>query len=299
MAINEKYDVAIIGAGPAGISASLYVKRANLKTAVLHFGPGALDKASNIENFYGFPGGISGKELYQKGIEQAEKLGVDVINSEITHIAMNDDFSYSLTAGENNINAKAVIIATGNKKLKPDIKGLLDFEGRGISYCAICDAFAYRQKNVVVIGDGKFALNEANDISNVASSVKILTNGKDKTYIEEISQGKYPVDERKIIEIKGNEDGTKVGSIIFEDGSSLNTDGIFIALGEAGASDFAKKLGIMLNGDSIIVNEKMETNLPGLYSCGNATGGLLQVSKAVYEGTLAGLSAVEFIRKKQ
>lgn len=298
MSFKEIYDVAVIGAGPAGISASLYARRANFDVAVFHHGPGALDKASKIENYYGFPHGISGKELYENGIRQAENLGVEIINAEITHISMNADFSYTLSAGGQTFKSKTVIIAAGNKKLRPDIKGLVEFEGRGVSYCAICDAFAYRQKNVVVIGNGKFALNEADDIANVASSVKILTNGKDKSYIEEIAGGKYTVDERVISEIKGNEDGTKVGKIVFSDGEEMPVDGIFIALGEAGAVDFAKKLGIMLNGDSIIVNEKMETNLPGLYSCGNATGGLLQVSKAVYEGTVAGLSAVEFVRKK-
>lgn len=293
------FDVAIIGAGPAGISASLYVRRANLKVIVLYHGASNLDKAHSIDNYYGFPGGISGPDLYNAGIEQARQLGVEVRDAEITHIGMNTDMSFTLTADGEEIPAKAVIIATGNKKLRPNIKGVLDYEGKGISYCAICDAFAYRQKNVVVIGNGKFAANEADDISHVAASVKILTNGKDKTDISNITAGKYEIDDRKITEIKGNGENSKVAAVVFDDGSELAVDGVFIALGEAGAVDFAKKIGLLVNGDSITVNENMETNLKGMYSCGNATGGLLQVSKAVYEGTKAGLSVIEYIRDLQ
>lgn len=190
------------------------------------------------------------------------------------------------------------MIATGNKKLRPAIKGLADLEGKGVSYCAICDAFFYRKKDVVVIGDGNFAVSEAQDLLNVASSLKILTDGKDSTYVKSLSNGKYEVIDKKIIEIQENPQTNKVDAVIFEDKSQLKVDGVFVALGEAGAANFAKKLGLFLNGDSIKVNEKMETNISGIFSCGNSTGGLLQISKAVYEGTLAGLSAIEYIRKK-
>lgn len=292
-------DLIIIGAGPAGISASLYAKRANFDVLVFYHGGGNLLKAHKIENYYGFPNGISGKDLYQNGIEQAKNLGVEVQDAEITHIELNDDLTFSVSANNQKFISKALIIASGNKKLRPQIKGIEEFEGKGISYCAICDAFFYKNKNVAVIGSGTFALSEADDLVNVVSSVKILTNGIDKTELEKIeksSNKNYEIDSRKIREIKGNEDNSKLKSVIFEDGSELSLDGIFIALGEAGASDFAKKLGLYLKDDSIVVNEKMETNIKGLYSCGNSTGGLLQVSKAVYEGAVAGLSAVEYLK---
>lgn len=299
------FDTIIIGAGPAGISASLYVKRANLNVLVLYFGDGNLEKAHKIDNYYGFPDGISGPELYENGITQAKNLGVEVRKEEVTSISMNDDFSFSVATSvatsSANYSAKSVVIATGNKKLRPQIKGIAEFEGKGVSYCAICDAFFYRKKNVCVIGDGKFAVSEAADLVNVASSVTILTNGKDENQIKKILSEKgelerYKIDSRKIAEIKG-ENG-KVSGVLFDDGTELPADGVFIALGEAGAADFAKKLGLLLKGDSIVVNEKMATNIPGLFSCGNSTGGLLQVSKAVYEGAVAGLSAVDFLREK-
>ena len=188
-------------------------------------------------------------------------------------------------------NSKTIIIATGNKKLKPNITGITEFEGKGISYCAICDGFFYRNKNVAVIGNGKFALNEANDLKQIVRNITILTDGLN---MEEKTD--FDVNNKKIKEIHGE---SKVSFVAFEDGSKLDVDGIFIALGEAGGSSFAKKMGVITDEDNIKVNKKMETNIPGLYSCGNVTGGLLQVCKAVYEGAEAGISAVNFINRKE
>lgn len=301
--MKSTFDVIIIGAGPAGISAALYARRANLSVLVLHAGAGSLEKAHRIENYYGFPAGISGGELYRNGISQAENLGVEILQKEATEIRINDDFSFTVSDGKSGFSAKSIVIATGNKKLRPKIRGIEEFEGKGVSYCAVCDAFFYRNKNVAVIGDGKFAVSEAKELSNIAAKVSILSDGKDKDEIEKILEeekisGKISLDSRKIDGIKGDESG-KVSGIIFEDGREMKTDGIFVALGKAGAADFAKKLGLALKGDSIEANEKAETNIPGVFACGDAAGGLLQVSKAVYEGAKAGLQAAEFIRKSK
>lgn len=281
------YDLVIIGAGPAGISASLYAKRANLNVLVLYHGASNLKKASQIDNYYGFPDGISGPELYEGGIKQAKNLGVEVKEIEVIGIE-NLGNTFNVKTVDRDIETKTLILSTGNRKLKPNIQGIDEYEGRGISYCAICDAFFYRNKNIAVIGNGKFAVNEANELSHIANNVMILTNGLDKPECD------YEVNDRRIKAITGT---TRVNRVEFEDGTGLDIDGIFIALGEAGASDFAKTLGILQNGENIRVNEKMETNVKGIYACGNITGGLLQVCKAVYEGAEAGLSAVSYIRK--
>ena len=280
------YDVAIIGAGPAGISASLYAKRANLNVIVLYYGESNLEKATKIDNYYGFIDGISGEDLYYNGIEQAKKIGVEVKNLEVLGIDYMQE-SFNIKTESETFETKAIILATGNKKIKPNIKGIDVFEGKGISYCAICDAFFYRNKNVAVIGNGKFALNEAKELSHVANKVTILTNGLAKPECD------FEVNTNKISSINGAE---KVTEVEFENGTKMEIDGIFVALGEAGASDFAKTLGILQEGDNIKTNEKMETNVPGIYACGNAIGGLLQVCKAVYEGAEAGLSAVSYVR---
>ncbi len=281
------YDVIIIGGGPAGVSAGLYAKRANLNVLILYYGESNLEKATSIDNYYGFVDGIDGKKLYQSGIKQAENLGIDVKNEEVLSIEKAENFSVKTSCKI--YESKSVIIATGNKKLRPNIKGIEEFEGKGISYCAICDGFFYRNKNVVVIGNGDFALSEAEELKRVTNNVMILTNGET---IED--KGEYEVDTRPIKEIRGE---LKVTSIEFEDGTTKEIDGIFIALGEAGGADFAKKLGVITKNDEIVVNENMETNIEGLYSCGNANGGLLQVCKAVYEGAKAGLSCANYCKK--
>lgn len=299
------YDLIIIGAGPAGISASLYAKRANLNVAVIYSGESQLDKAHKIDNYYGFPEGITGPDLYKNGIQQAKNLDIEVIEAEVTHIEMlapPPQTQYSVKAGDKELTAPAIILATGNKKLRPAIEGIIDFEGKGVSYCAVCDGFFYRKKNVAVIGNGTFAVAEASHLAHIAESVTILTDGKDdaevKAAVEADSSisAKIKIDSRKVTKVIPNEENTKVGGVTFADGETLSLDGVFVALGSAGAADFAKKLGLMLKGDSIAANEKMATNAPGIFSCGNANGGLLQVCKAVYEGGVAGLSAVDYIR---
>lgn len=286
-----KYDVIIIGAGPAGISASLHAKRSNRSVLVLYYGESQLEKAHLIDNYYGFEDGISGIDLYKNGIEQAKHIGVDVFEQEVLHIAMNGDFTYQVDTSEGSYTATALILATGNKKLKPNIAGIEDFEAKGVSYCAICDGFFYRSKRVAVIGNGDYALSEAADLENIVSELTVLTNGLEAPETE-----KYPVNTKKITRIVGEE---RLSGVEFEDGSTMELDGLFVALGVAGGADFAKKLGIALDGDSIKVAEDMSTNAPGVYSCGNVTGGLLQVSKAVYEGAVAGLSAVKYIKSKE
>ena len=166
--------------------------------------------------------------------------------------------------------------------------GINKFEGRGISYCAICDGFFYRNKNVAVLGNGEYALSEARDLKNIVGNVKILTNG-----LEAPNTNEFEIDTRKIKEFKGD---VKISNIEFENGDLLDVDGVFIAQGVAGGSSFAKKLGILMNNDNIIVNENMETNIKGIYACGDLTGGLLQVNKSVYEGAKAGLSVVNYLK---
>ena len=291
------FDVVIIGAGPAGISASLYVKRAGYKVLVLYHGESQLEKAHKIENFYGFVDGITGSDLYKNGIQQAKNLGIEVKDQEVTGIEVlsyGENPLYSVKSTTSEYTAPVVIIAAGNKKLRPPVKNLVEFEGRGVSYCAVCDGFFYRKKKTCVIGNKNFALEEARYLSNLAEKVTILTNGLSSGEIDSLLDGSnIKLDTRKILEIEGNE---KVTAVRFDDGTSLSVDGIFVALGEAGGADFAKKIGLLLNGDSITVNEKMCTSAKGIFSCGNVNGGLLQVSKAVYEGAVAGLSAVDYLK---
>ncbi len=285
------FDAVIIGAGPAGISAGLYLKRANKNVLILYHGESQLEKAHKIDNFYGFPLGITGKDLYINGINQAVNLGIEVKDLEVLSIQMNEKMEYTIRTSEEEFNSKVVILATGNKKLRPNIKGVELFEGSGVSYCAICDGFFYRKKNVVVIGSGTYAISEATELKNVTPNVTILTNGLELNGTTDI-----PVVNKEIKEIVGE---GRVSGVKFMDDTTLDVNGVFIALGEAGGADFAKKLGIYMEKDNIVVDENMRTNIPGVYACGNVVGGLLQINKAAYEGAKAGLDAVKYINEKR
>lgn len=282
------YDVIIIGGGPAGVSASLYAKRSNLNVLLIYNDISNVEKAHKIDNYYGFPEGITGPDLFNNGLEQAKNLGVKVLKSEVTGIE-NQGVSFKVETPSQGYDAKTVIIATGNKKNSPQIKGIKEFEGKGISYCAICDSFFFRNKRIGIIGNGNFALSEAKILKNVTNDITIFTDGHS---LEKTTE--FNVNNKKISEIIGE---NKVSGIKFEDDSIEELDGIFIALGEASAIDFAKTLGIITEGTNIKVNENMETNVKGIYACGNITGGLLQVNKAVYEGAVAGLAATKYIKE--
>ena len=176
------YDVIIVGAGPAGISASLYTTRRNLKTLIIYKEKSSLEKTKKIENYYGFENGINGKELYNIGIKQAQNIGTEIIKDEVTNIQIDylkeKQKTFKVQTLNNEFWAKSIILATGNKKNNPNIKNIEKYEGKGISYCAICDGFFYRNKDVAVIGNGDYAISEALDLQNVAKSITILTNGK-------------------------------------------------------------------------------------------------------------------------
>lgn len=282
------YDVIIIGSGPAGISAGLYTKRAGLKTLIISKGVGTLEKAEKIENYYGFlsQGGI---ELQKVGENQAENLGIEIKREEVMNISYNENFIVETLNFE--YEAKIVVIATGNSRKKSNIKGLKEFEGRGVSYCATCDGFFYQGKNVAVLGNREYAIHEAQNLLPIAKKVILLTNGEQ--FVEKRHEG-IEVDENKIREFRGT---NSIEQVEFEDNTIKKIDGVFIALGMASSSDLAKKIGIMLDEkENIKVNNKMETNVKGIYACGDCTGGIFQVAKAVYEGMVAGMSIIQYLK---
>mgnify|MGYP000134446763 CR=1 FL=1 len=285
------YDVVIVGSGPAGISASLYTKRANLSTLVVSKGMGTLEKVKKIENYYGFAQPISGEKLFLDGKTQAKRLGVEFAEEEVVKIDWNSTF---IVEGVNHMwEAKVVILATGASRNIPKMKGVKELEGKGVSYCATCDAFFYKGKDVGVLGNGDYALHEASVLAPIANSVTMFTNGEKLVENREIE---VDVEERNIREVRGIE---KIEEVRFEDDAKRKIDGLFIALGTASSSDLARKIGAKINEkNEIVVNQNMETTVPGLLACGDCTGGILQISKAVYEGTRAGLTAIDKIRKK-
>ena len=293
--------IIIIGAGPAGISAALYAARGNMDPLVIYEGTGALDKAEKIENYYGLEQPLSGKELYERGIAQAKALGVRFLETQV--LGMGGFDTFEIHTKEGTLEAESVILATGSRRKTPPIAGVQEFEGRGVSYCAVCDAFFYRGKQVAVLGNSDFALHEAEELSHTASRVTIFTDGKKPEFSRE---NLLPVNTMKIQAIEGDEcvSGIRLKSDVSMQEAGTGADsfvpaeGVFVALGTAGSSEMARQIGAELNEKgNIRVNEEMETTVPGLYAAGDCTGGLLQVAKAVHDGAQAGLSACQYVRK--
>ena len=281
------YDIIIIGSGPAGVSAAVYAKRGGANVLVISKDTGTLGKAKKIENYYGFKN-ISGKDLYENGLKQLENLNIEFVKDEV--VQLNYTSQFEVTTVNNIFQAKYVVLATGVSRNVPNIKGIKEFEGKGVSYCAICDAFFYRNKDVAVLGSGNYAIHEAEILKPVVKSVTLLTNSEKLVENRDIDLN---VNERKVREVRGFE---KVDEIVFEDDTAQNINGIFVAIGTASTNDLARKIGARVENNKIIVNDNLETTVPNLYACGDCTGGILQISKATYEGTKVGLKIVNKLK---
>ena len=282
-------NIVIVGSGPAGISAALYAVRAGVDTTVLTKGPGALDRAEKIENYYGFAQPVSGAELERRSIENARRLGVQFVTAEAVGLTYTDRLTVE-TVGKD-YPADAVILATGASRAVPRIPGLAGLEGHGVSYCAACDAFFYRGKDVAVLGSGEYALHEVQALLPVVRSVTLLTNGAPLTadFPPEVT-----VCPQAVEAVLGE---TVVTGVQLSGGAQLPVSGVFVALGVAGSTALARKIGAEVDGNRIVVDARMQTTVPGLYAAGDCTGGLLQVAKAVYEGAQAGTEAAKALRK--
>ena len=281
-------DVVIIGSGPAGLSAALYILRAGFSVTVIGKDNGALEKAESIQNYFGLERPISGHELVEIGKKQVRELGGTILQDEVVGIKWDGDYTVSTVNTE--ISAKAIILTTGASRKRMKIKSLDQFEGYGVSYCAICDAFLYRGREVAVLGNGEYALHEIQELINITGPITLLTNGMEPAadFPPQVNIITTP-----LAELTGDQ---YLESIRFQDGTSLKTSCLFVALGTAKGSDLARKLGIRLEDERIVVNEQMDTGLPGVFAAGDCIGGVLQVSVAVGEGAKAALSCIRYLR---
>ncbi|MCQ2124076.1 MAG: NAD(P)/FAD-dependent oxidoreductase [Fibrobacter sp.] len=285
-------DMLILGYGPAGVSAALYGLRSNLEVQLVGKDSGSLQKAHLIENYYGLEKPLTGSELVEVGKKQALALGARIAEDEITDL-MFDGSEFVATGLKGEYRGKVCIMATGSARKKQPLAGMAEMEGHGVSYCAVCDAFFYRQKNVAVLGSGEYALHEATELLQVASSVTLLTNG-------EPLSAQFPetikVETRKLKGLVG--EGVFKG-VTFDDESVGEFDGLFVALGSANSTDLALKAGAAFDQGKLVLDENLMSTVPGLYAAGDCTGGVLQVSVAVGEGARAGLAAIKYLRENR
>lgn len=281
-------DVVIIGSGPAGLSAALYMLRGGFSTTVIGKDNGALEKAEKIENYFGLERPLSGHELIENGRIQVQRLGGTLLQDEVVGISWNGN--YLISTASTQIEARAIILTTGTSRKTMKIKNLAQLEGHGVSYCAVCDAFLYRGESVAVLGNGEYALHEVQELLPIVGSVTLLTNGLEPSvdFPPEVTIIQTPV-----LELVGTD---ALEAVCLEDGTQIHPACLFMALGTAKGSDLARKLGIRLEDERIIVNEQMDTGLPGVFAAGDCIGGILQVSVAVGEGAKAALSCIKYLR---
>ncbi len=279
------YDAIVIGGGPAGATASIYLQRFKKNVLLIMKDSGALGKTAHIDNYYGFENTITGPELLARGIAQAKRLGVEVIEDEVLAIESFPEFSVKTIKGE--YKAKSVLLATGKNQVNLRVKGFNDYIGKGISYCAICDGFIYRNKKIGLVGNKEFMEEELEILKNFSKDITIFTNGMDlKVEVEET------VVSEKITEIKGEETIKKVVT----ENSEYDVDVLFIAIGSPSASDFALRMGAFLENNNIVVDDKFMTNIPGLYAAGDCIGGLLQIVKATSDGAHAAVAMNRYLK---
>ena len=258
---DKFFDILIIGSGPGGLTASIYAARAELRVAFIEGNTpgGKVTTTSKIENYPGFSQ-INGADLALNMLNQATNLKAQYIYGWVTNIIKDEEnnlFCVTTKEGQTYF-SKVVIVATGMKERKLGLPREKEFEGHGISYCAVCDGFLYKSQDVAVLGSGEYAIHEAQELANVAKSVTILTNGKSNIKLQESLKDKIIINEKQIKEFIGDKIIRKVK---FTDDTELQIRGIFVAEGVATSIDFARKLGARIAQNRIVVDSKMETNL--------------------------------------
>lgn len=283
------FDVCIIGSGPSGVQAGLYLLRAQ-KSVVFFTSDklGSLVSAHKIENFYGV-GETSGEELYKKGIVEVERLGASIKWGIVSHIIPDfDSNTYVITDNKNTVKAKTVLLAMG-KQIQKNLEYEINAKS-GVSYCATCDGFFYKNKKIAIVGNSEYTLAEYKHLLNVTKDITIFTNGEKNSVFSK----NCITNQNKIIKIENTKD-LRV-EIYLNDDSVYSFDGVFIAEGHFSINQLASTLGVQIKDDCVVVDDKMKTNINGVYACGDLIGGPYQIAKAVNDGMKAGLSILNYLK---
>jgi len=298
------YDVLIVGTGPAGYTAALYSARYKLDTIMIGEMPGGLiSEAPDVCNFPSRKS-ISGMELASKMEEQVKDLGVEVIYDKVKDIK-GDDKNFTISASRDEYNAKKVILATGQDRRRLGLDGEDKLTGRGVSYCATCDAAFYNEKTVGVVGGGDAALASALLLSEYADKVYILYR-KDSFFrpepirVEEVEQNENieTIFNVNVDKLRGEE---KLSGVELDNGETLELDGLFIEIGSIPNNELAKKIGVkVVDNGYIDTDDYRRTNVPGIYAAGDIIDSpLKQAITAAGQGAEAAASAYEDIQRQK
>ena len=303
--INNNYDVVIIGGGPAGLAAGLYTSRARLSSLLIEKGMvgGQIAFAEQIDNYPGFPEGIAGVKLGELLHQQATKYGLKTIIAEATAVELRENQKVVKTS-EGNFIGQAVIIASGSERNKLGVSGEEEFTGKGVSYCATCDAFFFREQPVAVVGGGNAAISEALYLSKFASRV-IVVHRRQELRATRILQERAFAEPKieflwntvvEAIEGEGMVRRLKLRNVLTGEKFTLDTAGIFIAVGFKPNTGYLKGVLPLDSAGAIVTNEKMETGIPGIFAAGDIrSNSVRQVIAAAGDGATAAIYAEKFI----
>ncbi len=298
----KSYDLIIIGAGPAGLTAGLYAVRSGLKTAIISKDiGGTANSILKIENWPGFDG--TGPELMKKFYNQIKKYDIDFIMEEVEKVEKKDKFI--IKTKKNNFESEVVILTTGTERRKLNIEGEKEFTGKGVSYCVTCDAFFFRNKIVGVVGGSDCAATSALALSELAKNVYVIYRGG-KLRCEDINSKK--LEEKENVELVYNAVPIKIIGkekltglkVKIKDEEEIKLDGLFVEIGATPLAKFIGDLKLKLDKENyIIVDENMKTSVDGLFAAGDITNQKLkQVVVASAQGAIAAKSAYSWLRNR-
>jgi thioredoxin reductase (NADPH) len=303
--VNRTYQLIIIGGGPAGLSAGLYASRSKLDTLLIEKAGlgGQILNAEMVENYPGFPQGVSGSELGALIAQQATKYGLPTVFAEVQGIEIQGEEKIVATS-EGQYRAKAVIIAAGSEHSKLAVPGEEEFLGKGVSYCAMCDGAFFRDQVVAVVGGGNVALNDALFLTRFATKVMVI-HRRDQLRATKILQDRAFANPKieflwdtVVVSITGDKlvREIKLRNVKTGNGSSLVVSGVFVAVGLRPNTGYLKGLLTLDEGGFIPVDGQMETGVPGVYAAGDIrAGSIRQVVSAAGDGATAAIAAERFL----
>lgn len=298
---NVSFDVVIIGAGPAGLCAAIYFKRAGITPLILEASApgGTLNKTHKIENYPGYQDG-DGSTLAFRMYSQVEELSVPFKTEKVIDIEKEND-DYVIITENNRYKTSYILIATGKTPRKLEATNAGEYENKGISYCAVCDGALYKGKDVIVVGGGNSAMEAADYMSDIANKVYIV-NRSDTLKADEKEK---EVIKRKNVEVILNAkvkkvigDKEKVTSVILDNNEKINTSAIFVCIGQESNAAYYQNLSLDSDGKGIIVDDNMKTSCNNVYAAGDSVSkDLYQVVTATSEGAIAATNIIKKIRK--